>query len=149
MFLMRLRPSGLERIERSLIHLFSREGDSVRWITEEWGEREILGSLGVYAAPTVGGGAIYALAYDCGGAEFPTSLPGWRGSLEEIEVALRTAEQGIEALMSPLTFATHPALLSPAWKGWGPAQAAAYLSFFFGLVAASSSALRPPDAGIG
>lgn len=148
MFLLRLRRPGLERVEQALIQLFSSERGAVRGITKETGERLISGSLGIYAAP-IGGKAIFALAYDNGGADFPAFLVGWRGSLEEIEAALRMAEQGIEALMSPLTFATHPALLNPTWEGWGPTQAAVYLSFFFGLTA-SSSALRPPDAtGVG
>lgn len=144
MFLTRLRPLALETVERSLIRLFSTDRYGIRWIAEEWGEREILGSLGVYAAPAVGGGAIYALAYDCGGAEFPTFIAGWQGSLGEIEVALWMVEQGVNALASPLAVVSHPAIRNLAWHGWGPEQAAGYFLFFCSL-AASSSALRPPE----
>lgn len=129
MFLMRLRTPGLERVEQALIRLFSFERGNTRGVTESWGKREILGSLAVYIISVVDGGTTCVLAYDREG--LPIFFTGWRrGSLEEVEKALWMTEQGLNAAMSPLAFATHPALLNPQWQGWGPVQAAGCLSFY-------------------
>lgn len=139
-----LRSMGVKNVERAIVGLFSSK---LPWLSEKL-EEEITGSLAVYMR-TVNGVAVFSLAYDRGGTEFPTFLEGWWGySVVEIERALDIVKRWIDLITCPFVVSEYP--LNPRWLGWGPTQAKKYLDTFHVCACVAFAGLESSDeTGVG